>query len=186
MKILKIFIFIFISLFFSIKTNSNIQLINTLEQGGKLIFIRHAYAPGNGDPSNFDINDCSTQRNLNQKGIQDSINLGVFFIKHKIAVDSVISSEWCRCKDTAFYAFNKFEKKIFLNSFYDEKFFHNKTQQIIDLKDYIKQWNGKKNLVLITHYVVISEILNIGSLPAEIIVADRNFNLLGRYQLTKN
>ena len=186
MKFIKFLLILFISISSPIKADSNQSLINELKKGGKLIFIRHAYAPGGGDPDNFDINDCNTQRNLSYSGREQARNIGVFFKNSNIKIENIYSSEWCRCKETALIAFNKFEKKNFLNSFYDEKFFHNKTQQIIDLKDYIKQWNGKKNLVLITHYVVISEILNIGSLPAEIIVADRNFNLLGRYQLTKN
>ena len=68
MKFLKFFIIIFIFLITSIKSDLNKNLINQLEDGGKLIFIRHAYAPGNGDPNNFNLNDCSTQRNLNKEG----------------------------------------------------------------------------------------------------------------------
>ena len=65
MKFLKLLIVIFISLTTSIKADLNENLTNQLKDGGKLIFIRHAYAPGNGDPNNFNLNDCSTQRNLN-------------------------------------------------------------------------------------------------------------------------
>ena len=54
---------------FNNKVNSNESLIQSLKKSGNLIFIRHAYAPGNGDPQNFNIFDCSTQRNLNNKGI---------------------------------------------------------------------------------------------------------------------
>ena len=62
-------LFIFISLVFSNQAFSNDDLIQSLIEGGKIIFIRHAYAPGGGDPDNFDVNDCSTQRNLNNEGI---------------------------------------------------------------------------------------------------------------------
>ena len=157
-----------------------------LKEGKKLIFIRHAYAPGTGDPENFNIKDCTTQRNLNNEGINESKLLNIFFLNNKISIDKVLSSEWCRCKDTAFYAFHNYEKKSFLNSFYDKKFYHKKTKQIIELKDYIKKWNGRNNLVLVTHYVVISEILNIGALPAEIIIADKDFNVLARKKLKNN
>ena len=170
MKILKIFIFIFISLFFSIKTNSNIQLINTLEQGGKLIFIRHAYAPGNGDPYNFDINNCSSQRNLSNIGKIQSKEIGNFFIKNNILVDKVYSSEWCRCKETAKIAFHNYKIKKSLNSFFSENFAKNKDSQMINLKKFIKDWDGKQNLVFITHYVVISEILNYGTSSGEIVI----------------
>ena len=56
---------IIISLIFSNKAFSNSEILKSLEEGGKIIFIRHALAPGGGDPENFDIDDCSTQRNLN-------------------------------------------------------------------------------------------------------------------------
>ena len=63
----KFYIFIFI--IFSTPINSQEKLADLLKDGNKLIFIRHAYAPGNGDPENFKLNDCSTQRNLNNEGI---------------------------------------------------------------------------------------------------------------------
>ena len=68
MKILNYFLIIFIFLNSPIKADSNEVMISELQKGGKLIFIRHAYAPGGGDPSNFDINNCETQRNLNDEG----------------------------------------------------------------------------------------------------------------------
>ena len=55
---------------------ANQKELELLNQGGKIIFIRHAYAPGVGDPSNFSFEDCETQRNLNQQGIEQSILLG--------------------------------------------------------------------------------------------------------------
>ena len=69
---LSILIFIF-SLFFS-SAYANESAWSLLEEGGKIVFIRHAYAPGGGDPDNFVIEDCSTQRNLNQQGIDQSIS----------------------------------------------------------------------------------------------------------------
>ena len=91
----------------------------------------------------------------------------------------MLSSEWCRCKDTAKYAFENFETFNALNSFYDENFYENETKQINDLKKYIKNWDSDKNLVFVTHYVVISSILNIGTSSGEIIISDKNFNIIG-------
>ncbi len=108
MKFLKLLIIIFISLTTSIKADLNKKLINTLEDGGKLIFIRHAYAPGNGDPDNFNLDDCSTQRNLNEQGRKQAQYIGNFFKENKIKIDKVLSSEWCRCKETAKIAFKEF------------------------------------------------------------------------------
>ena len=163
---------------FSNPVNSNEKLINSLKEGGKLIFIRHSYAPGNGDPKNFDLKDCVTQRNLNQEGINQSKKIGVFFTKNKIQIDKVLSSEWCRCKDTAKYAFNNYRTFDALNSFYDARFAKNKVKQIKNLKKFISNWHSKKNLVLVTHFVVISETLGTGSASGEIIVSDKYFNII--------
>ena len=91
----------------------------------------------------------------------------------------MLSSEWCRCKDTAKIAFKNFETFDALNSFYDERFASNKDKQIKDLKNYIKNWNSDKNLVLVTHFVVISSILKTSSSSGEIIISDKNYNILG-------
>ena len=163
---------------FSNQAISNEKIIKSLKEGGKLIFIRHAYAPGNGDPKNFNLKDCDSQRNLNWRGINQSKKIGLFFTRNKIQIDKVLSSEWCRCKDTAKYAFDDYKTFDALNSFYDARFTKNKTKQIRDLKKYISSWNSKKNLVLITHFVVISETLSVGSASGEIIVSDKNFNII--------
>ena len=70
--------------------------MNQLEDGGKLIFIRHAYAPGSGDPNNFNLNDCSTQRNLSDEGRKQAQNIGKLFRKNEIKIEKILSSEWCR------------------------------------------------------------------------------------------
>ena len=180
MKLIKFFLLILLSFNISIKANSNDKIQSLLKEGEKLIFIRHAVAPGGGDPVDFDILRCETQRNLSKEGIAQSKNMGKFFLENNIKIDKVLSSEWCRCKQTAQYAFNKYETKSFLNSFFSEKFASNKNKQINDLKKYINEWSGDNNLVLVTHYVLIQEVLNITSSSGELIVADKNFNVLAR------
>ena len=69
MKLLKIIIIIFLALTIEINADTEKEIINNLQKGGNLIFIRHAYAPGNGDPENFDINNCETQRNLSLSAV---------------------------------------------------------------------------------------------------------------------
>ena len=118
MKILNYLIIIFISINSSVKADLKQSSIDELKKGGKLIFIRHAYSPGSGDSDNFDINNCATQRNLSKNGRIQAQKIGDFFKKNKIFIDNVYSSEWCRCKDTAFVAFKNFETKDFLNSFF--------------------------------------------------------------------
>jgi len=160
-------------------TYSNDELILKLQSEGNIVFIRHALAPGNGDPDYIDLNDCNTQRNLNKTGIDQSKRIGLFFEKNNIPIDKVLSSEWCRCKDTAKYAFRNFQTFKALNSFYDEKFYKFKNKQIKDLQKYIKDWDGNKNLILVTHYVVISEMLNIGVSSGEIVISNKNYNIIG-------
>mgnify|MGYP001324000089 FL=1 len=183
MKLFHIILFIFLILTNEIKANINDQILVNIQKGGNLIFIRHAHAPGNGDPDNFDINDCSTQRNLSDSGKVQSKKIGKFFEENNILVDLVISSEWCRCKETALIAFKNFETKSFLNSFYSAKFSKNKNSQIKNLKKYIDNWDSDKNLVLITHYVVISEILNYAPNSGEIVISDKNFKKISNIKI---
>ena len=183
MRLLNIILIIFLSLTNEIKADSEDLILDNLQKGGNLIFIRHAYAPGGGDPDNFDIKDCTTQRNLNDVGREQSKKIGKFFKENKIPIDLVISSEWCRCKETASIAFKNYELKNFLNSFYSTKFAKNKKLQMINLKKYVDNWDGKKNLVLVTHYVVISEAVNYAPSSGEIVIADKNFKKLGNIEI---
>tara|TARA_B100000795_G_scaffold246851_1_gene212782 strand:+ start:1172 stop:1729 length:558 start_codon:yes stop_codon:yes gene_type:complete len=180
MKYIKPLIVFLLIVFSSIELLATDIVVEQLKDGGKVVMIRHAYAPGSGDPENFLIEDCSTQRNLSKQGIEQSKLIGSFFKKNKIPIDIVLTSEWCRCKDTAFYAFKNFKTNSFLNSFYDLRFQKNKNKQVIELKNYIKEWQGNKNLILITHYVVINEILNVSSSSGEIIISDNEFNVIGK------
>ena len=183
MKLLRFFIIIFISLTTPIKADLYKNLINQLGDGGKLIFIRHAYAPGNGDPAGFNLNDCSTQRNLSEDGRKQAQRIGEFFNKNKIEIGKVLSSEWCRCRETAKIAFKNYSTNSFLNSFYSSKFSKNKEKQIKAFNNYIKNLKSKKNLILVTHYVFISEVLNYGPSSGEIVVSDKYFNIIGSIEI---
>jgi len=158
---------------------ANDEVIESLKEGNKLIFIRHALAPGNGDPENFELQNCSTQRNLDDRGIKQSKRIGLIFKKNEIKIDNIYSSEWCRCKDTAKYAFNDFNTFDALNSFYDIRFAANEDKQIKDFYEFIDNIDSKNNIVFVTHYVVIGAILNIGTSSGEIVVTDKNLNIIG-------
>ena len=183
MRLFNIILIIFIILTNGIKADSENKILDNLKKGGNLIFIRHAYAPGGGDPDNFDIKDCSTQRNLNDEGREQSKKIGVFFKENDIPISLVISSEWCRCKETANIAFKNFETKNFLNSFYSEQFAKNKKIQIKNLRKYIDNWKSDKNLVLITHYVLISELLDYAPSSGEIVIANKDFKKIGNFEI---
>jgi len=183
MKFINFLLIIFITINSPIKADLNQKLINELKQGGKLIFIRHAYAPGGGDPINFDINVCNTQRNLNNSGRNQADKIGSLFKDNNISTDKVYSSEWCRCKETALIAFNQFETKKFLNSFFSSKFAQNKNSQIKSFKKFIKSWDGKKNLIFVTHYVFISEILDYAPSSGEIIISDKDLKVIDTIEI---
>ena len=176
---------IFIYLLFLLPVNSHADenIISFLKEGKKVVFLRHAIAPGNGDPVNFDIKDCSTQRNLNNKGIIQSRNIGTFFLTNNIKIDKVLSSEWCRCKDTAKIAFGKFKTLSALNSFYEARYAKNKFKQIKDLKKYINNWESDSNLIIVTHYIVISALLNTTTSSGEMVITDKKLNILGNLEI---
>ena len=182
MKLIKYFFIIFITFPSTIKADLNRELSLELKKGGKLIFIRHAYAPGGGDPENFDINNCGTQRNLSEEGREQAKEIGNFFLKNDIPIFKVFSSEWCRCKETAKLAFTNFETKDFLNSFFSAEFAKNRDKQMLDLKNFVVKFKGNKNLIFVTHYVVISEALDYAPSSGEIVIADKNFKVLGTIQ----
>jgi len=182
-KYIKFIIIILISLTSSIKAEIDKDILASLKEGNKLIFIRHAYAPGGGDPDNFDINDCNTQRNLNDSGRQQAKNISNFFIENQINFKKVYSSEWCRCKETAKIAFGDFETKNFLNSFFSQKFAKNRKKQMNDLNNFVDNYKDDGNLVFVTHYVVISEALNYAPSSGEIVVADKKFNKISSFEI---
>ena len=152
---------------------------DSAKDGDKIILIRHAKAPGFGDPQGFKIKDCTTQRNLSKEGIKQSKKIGKLFKKNQIKIDQVLSSQWCRCKDTAKYAFKNYKEFSVLNSTFQPPFDKKAKKQIKELKDYIQKWNGNgSNLVLVTHYVIITAITDVVPRSGEIVIIDKNFNTL--------
>lgn len=74
----------------------------TLRDGrGYAVLMRHAIAPGTGDPANFRLGDCSTQRNLSLEGRRQAIAIGAQWRRERVPVDRVLTSRWCRARDTA-------------------------------------------------------------------------------------
>ena len=174
--------FIFLSILTS-HLNASDQLWNLAQEGNKIILIRHSLAPGGGDPPGFKINDCKTQRNLNLTGINQSKKIGKLFKKNKVPVDQVLSSQWCRCKDTAKYAFGNYKEFTALNSTFQSPYNRNEGKQLKELYNFVKKWDGKgKNLILITHYSIITAVTTAVPSSGEIVIADKNFKVLGTIQ----
>tara|TARA_X000000368_G_scaffold380613_1_gene336529 strand:+ start:758 stop:1318 length:561 start_codon:yes stop_codon:yes gene_type:complete len=172
---------IFLTIFLFLFLNSNHVHANwdPAKDGDKIILIRHAIAPGSGDPPGFNLKDCKTQRNLSIEGINQSKKIGKLFKKNQIKIDHVLSSQWCRCKDTAKYAFRKYKEFSALNSTFQTPYDKKTKKQLKELKEYIHKWNGNgSNLILVTHYVIISAITHVAPRSGEIVIMDKNFNVL--------
>lgn len=128
---------------------------------GTVIFLRHALAPGTGDPSNFDIDDCQNQRNLDETGRQQARAIGKRIASAKLNLAGIYSSEWCRCLETAMLldlgTVSPFDG---LNSFYQ----NHAPRDATLAKLYSKLANLPKNgapIIMVTHYVTIHAVTNI-------------------------
>jgi phosphohistidine phosphatase SixA len=178
-KIISLLLKILIFSLFNFHSHSSEQNWKPALEGDKIILIRHSLAPGGGDPEGFKINDCETQRNLNRVGINQSKKIGKLLKKNKILIDQVLSSQWCRCKDTAKYAFGDYKEFTALNSTFQSPYDKNETKQLKQLYSFVKKWDGKgKNLVLVTHYSIITAVTNAVPSSGEIIIADKNFKVI--------
>ena len=136
--------------------SDNPTLIKSMQNGGHILMIRHANAPGFGDPDNIKIGDCSTQRNLDNLGRSQSKNIGDWLRKNNIEVDAVYSSQWCRCMETAkLLEMTKVQELPALNSFFQKT--ENREPNIRALKAFISsQAQNKKLIIMVTHQVTIS------------------------------
>ena len=106
-------------------------------------------------------------------------NIPIKFKENKIPIDKVLSSQWCRCKDTAKYAFKNYFEFPALNSTFQSAFAKNEPKQLKQLKRFVNNWDGDGgNLVLITHYSIITAITNAVPSSGEIVITDKEFNVL--------
>lgn len=126
-----------------------------------VVFMRHALAPGFGDPSNFDINDCSTQRNLDSQGREQAVRLGRQLKSEEVNFSEVKSSYWCRCYDTAeLLNVGPVEKFSGLNSFFQQ--YADKDETLNILNGYLDSLGKESDpVLLVTHQVVISAVTGI-------------------------
>ena len=140
----------------------------------KVIFLRHALAPGNGDPSNFNVNDCSTQRNLDQVGIDQSSMLGNTLKKIGIKFSKIYSSFWCRCKDTALNMnIGEFKTHEGLNSFYEKH--ADKKLTLIKLNNLVNSFDKSGGpYLLVTHYVNILAFTGLSTSSGGMVAFDLN------------
>ena len=159
-----IFVYLVKPVFSELDFTSEINDINA-----NVVFLRHSIAPGFGDPKNFNIDDCSTQRNLSINGILQARSIGQFFIENNIEFSEILSSEWCRCKDTI-NEMNIGDWKTFsgLNSFFQN--FSKKEIVLSLLYDKLNNVKNNEFILLVTHQIVISEITNVSPPSGGIVI----------------
>ena len=157
LKISMLILFVLLSNFSIASTEISNLIINS---NVNVIFLRHAIAPGYGDPDNFKLGDCNTQRNLSFEGVEQAKMIGGYFRKNKIKFSEILSSEWCRCIDTISYmGIGKWKEFEGLNSFFQDFSDKSKVTKILHKKlDTIKD---DELFLMVTHQVVISHITGI-------------------------
>ena len=182
-KIISLILNLFLFFLFTFQINAAEQAWKLAQEGDKIILIRHSLAPGGGDPAGFKVDDCRTQRNLNKTGINQSKKIGKLFKKNKVPIDQVLSSQWCRCRDTAKYAFGDYKEFTALNSTFQSPYNKNEAKQLKELYEFVSKWEGNgKNLVLITHYSIITAVTNAVPSSGELVITNRDFEVLGTIQ----
>ena len=127
-----------------------------------VIFMRHALAPGFGDPPDFEKEDCSTQRNLNNEGRLQAQLIGGYLKKSNLLFSEILTSEWCRCVDTAKELdIGQWETFAGLNSFYQG---HEKRDTVMaKLRRKLNSLKTSDLVLFVTHQVVITELT--GAVP---------------------
>jgi phosphohistidine phosphatase SixA len=135
------------------------DLAENLRSSSYVLLMRHASAPGVGDPPNYKLDDCKTQRNLDTEGRRQAVVVGDWLRKQGVQSANVFSSIWCRCKETAaLLNFNGYRVESSLGSFFDEMAkapeSNRALQRFID--QHLKT-KGDRALILVTHHVNILE-----------------------------
>jgi len=127
---------------------------------GDIVLIRHALAPGTGDPAEFRLNDCSTQRNLDAQGRIQAQKIGAQLQRQGIPVQAVWTSQWCRTRDTARLAFSLPAKDMpAFNSFFENA--SNGPAMTEQARAALLGWSGPGLLVVVTHQVNITALTGV-------------------------
>ena len=140
-----------------------------LVKGGHVELIRHGNAPPGygGDPPGFKIDDCKTQRNLDELGRQQARGLGEAFRNHGVRVDRILSSPWCRCLDTArLMAVGPVETSWALVPDTAPR----GGARLVELKEIVSAWRGPGTLVLVTHAFTVRALMGFLPIQGEIVV----------------
>jgi phosphohistidine phosphatase SixA len=149
------------------------DLSEKLQSSDHVMLMRHTLAPGVGDPANYTLADCKTQRNLSPEGHQQAVVVGDWLRHQGVKNADVYSSAWCRCKDTAqLLGFKGLQIEPTLASFFNEM--HKGPAQNLRLQSFIAEKlksKGKQPLILVTHHVNILEFMGENVSSGDLVLA---------------
>jgi broad specificity phosphatase PhoE len=143
-----------------------------LRQPGHVVFMRHSDAPGSGgygDPPGYRLDDCATQRNLSDEGRAHARRTGEAFRKHGLTFDRVLTSPWCRCKETAQLAIGK-EAEIFAPLSNLVGRFEHRDEQVKALKAYLAGLQPNVRVLFVTHGIVINALTGVSPASGEMVI----------------
>jgi phosphohistidine phosphatase SixA len=154
-----------------------------LRQGGAVALLRHARAPGTGDPPGFRLEDCATQRNLSAEGREQARRIGEAFRERGLRVARVLSSRWCRALDTARLGFGDAAEPFpSLDSFFGDR--ATEAAQTRAIRDLVSGWRGEGGiLALVTHQVNVTALTGLFPSEGEVLVLrpkGDGFEVVGR------
>ena len=146
-----------IALAFMALTAMGSELADKLKLPNYALLMRHALAPGTGDPAGYSLNDCSTQRNLDGQGKQQATRTGQWLQRQGIQKALVLTSPWCRCKDTGnLLGYGQSEVEPAIGSFFEaSQEAADYTQRLQKRLAQLGPTKGDKALILVTHHVNI-------------------------------
>ena len=150
-----------------------------LRRGGCVLMLRHAQTePGIGDPPEFKLGACSTQRNLSAAGKQSAVRMGQWFKALGLQPQVVLTSAWCRCVDTANLAFGKSQLWAPLNSVFGDRL--PLPDQTEALRQALKQLAAGQFQVWVSHQVNVSALVGQFMAMGEGVILDRDAKVLAR------
>lgn len=154
-----------------------------LRSGELFVVMRHALAPGTGDPAGFELGDCTTQRNLSKRGREQAREIGESFAENGIPEASVFTSQWCRCRETAeLMGLGPVKTLESLNSFFRD--YGKRDSQTRQLQSWLGSRSSSEPLVLVTHQVNITALTQVYPSSGEMVFCrlgdDRQLEVVGR------
>lgn len=157
---------------------------SALREGARVVLMRHAATSGGaGDPAGFRLEDCATQRNLTEKGRADAKAAGERIRSQKIPVGKILSSQWCRCRDTAtLMALGPIEIAETFNNAYT--FSDRRDELTKGARAVIAGWKGPGVLVVVTHGANILPLTGFQPAEGEMVIVEGDPAPDGRLRVT--